>query len=65
MARRTAARNGWAGIHELASNTRVLHLSAEAPRLRALPARTQVVVAPLKVRAANGAPARVLAFVPD
>jgi kynurenine formamidase len=30
-----------------------------------LPARTQVVVAPLKVRAANGAPARVLAFVPD
>jgi kynurenine formamidase len=33
--------------------------------LDALPARTQVVVAPLKVRAANGAPARVLAFVPD
>ncbi len=30
-----------------------------------LPARTQVVVAPLNVRAANGAPARVLAFVPD
>jgi len=30
-----------------------------------LPARVQVVVAPLKVRAANGAPARVLAFVPD
>jgi arylformamidase len=30
-----------------------------------LSARTQVVVAPLKVRAANGAPARVLAFVPD
>jgi arylformamidase len=30
-----------------------------------LPGRTQVVVAPLKVRAANGAPARVLAFVPD
>jgi kynurenine formamidase len=30
-----------------------------------LPARTQVVVAPLKVHAANGAPARVLAFVPD
>jgi len=30
-----------------------------------LPARTQVVVAPLKVRAANGAPARVLAFVPE
>jgi kynurenine formamidase len=30
-----------------------------------LPARTQVVVAPQKVRAANGAPARVLAFVPD
>ena len=33
--------------------------------LELLPARTQVVVAPLKVRAANGAPARVLAFVPD
>jgi arylformamidase len=33
--------------------------------LDALPARTQVVVAPLKVRRANGAPARVLAFVPD
>jgi kynurenine formamidase len=30
-----------------------------------LPARAEVVVAPLKVRAANGAPARVLAFVPD
>jgi kynurenine formamidase len=30
-----------------------------------LPARTQVVVAPMKVRRANGAPARVLAFVPD
>jgi kynurenine formamidase len=30
-----------------------------------LPARTQVVVAPLKVRGANGAPARVFAFVPD
>jgi arylformamidase len=30
-----------------------------------LPARVRVVVAPLKVRAANGAPARVLAFVPD
>ncbi len=30
-----------------------------------LPARAQVVVAPLKVRGANGAPARVLAFVPD
>jgi kynurenine formamidase len=30
-----------------------------------LPVRTQVVVAPLKVRAANGAPARVLALVPD
>jgi arylformamidase len=33
--------------------------------LGVLPTRTQVVVAPLKVRAANGAPARVLAFVPD
>jgi kynurenine formamidase len=30
-----------------------------------LPARTPVVVAPLKVRRANGAPARVLAFVSD
>lgn len=30
-----------------------------------LPQRTQIVVAPLKVRGANGAPARVLAFVPD
>jgi kynurenine formamidase len=30
-----------------------------------LPVRVPVVVAPLKVRAANGAPARVLAFVPD
>jgi kynurenine formamidase len=30
-----------------------------------LPARTRIVVAPLKVRAANGAPARVFAFVPD
>jgi kynurenine formamidase len=30
-----------------------------------LPARARVVVAPLKVRGANGAPARVLAFVPD
>ena len=33
--------------------------------LDALPARTQVVVAPMKVSGANGAPARVLAFVPD
>jgi arylformamidase len=33
--------------------------------LDTLPVRTQVVVAPLKVRAANGAPARVLALVPD
>jgi arylformamidase len=33
--------------------------------LDALPARTQVVVAPLKVGGANGAPARVLAFVSD
>jgi arylformamidase len=30
-----------------------------------LPRRAQIVVAPLKVRGANGAPARVLAFVPD
>jgi arylformamidase len=33
--------------------------------LDALPARTRVVVAPLKVRGANGAPARVLALVSD
>ena len=33
--------------------------------LDALPGRTRVVVAPLNVRGANGAPARVLAFVPD
>ena len=33
--------------------------------LDALPARARVVVAPLNVRGANGAPARVLAFVPD
>ena len=32
--------------------------------LDALPARVQVVVAPIKVRGANGAPARVLAVVP-
>jgi arylformamidase len=30
-----------------------------------LPERTQVVVAPLKVRGANGSPARIFAFVPD
>lgn len=30
-----------------------------------LPERAQVVVAPLKVRAANGAPARIFAFLPD
>jgi kynurenine formamidase len=30
-----------------------------------LPERTEIVVAPLKVRAANGAPARIFAFVPD
>ena len=30
-----------------------------------LPERVQVVVAPMKVRAANGAPARIFAFVPD
>ena len=30
-----------------------------------LPARAQVVVAPMKVRAANGAPARVFALLPD
>jgi arylformamidase len=33
--------------------------------LDALPARTRVVVAPLKVRGSNGAPARVLALVSD
>lgn len=32
--------------------------------LDALPARVQVIVAPIKVRGANGAPARVLALVP-
>ena len=30
-----------------------------------LPERVQVVVAPMKVKAANGAPARIFAFVPD
>jgi arylformamidase len=30
-----------------------------------LPERVQVVVAPMKVRGANGAPARIFAFVPD
>ncbi len=30
-----------------------------------LPERTQVVVAPMKVRSANGAPARIFALVPD
>ncbi len=30
-----------------------------------LPERVQVVVAPMKVRAANGAPARIFAFVPE
>jgi kynurenine formamidase len=36
-----------------------------ATNLDQLPERTQVVVAPLKVRAANGAPARIFALVPD
>ena len=30
-----------------------------------LPARAQVVVAPMKVRDANGAPARIFALLPD
>ena len=30
-----------------------------------LPGRAQVVVAPMKVRGANGAPARIFAFLPD
>jgi kynurenine formamidase len=30
-----------------------------------LPERTRVVVAPMKVRGANGAPARIFAFLPD
>jgi kynurenine formamidase len=34
-------------------------------QLDQLPERTQIVVAPLKVRAANGAPARIFAFIPD
>lgn len=33
--------------------------------LDALPPRCRIVIAPMKVRRANGAPARVLAFVPD
>jgi arylformamidase len=36
-----------------------------ATNLDQLPERAQVVVAPLKVRGANGAPARIFAFVPD
>ena len=30
-----------------------------------LPARAQVVVAPMKVRQANGGPARIFALLPD
>jgi kynurenine formamidase len=33
--------------------------------LEQLPERVQVVVAPMKVRDANGAPARIFALVPD
>jgi arylformamidase len=33
--------------------------------LERLPGRVQVVVAPMKVREANGAPARIFAFVPE
>ena len=36
-----------------------------ATNLDQLPERAQVVVAPLKVRDANGAPARILALLPD
>jgi kynurenine formamidase len=36
-----------------------------ATNLDQLPERTPVVVAPLKVRAANGAPVRIFALVPD
>lgn len=36
-----------------------------AANLDQLPPRFQVVVAPLKLRDSNGAPARILAFVPD
>jgi kynurenine formamidase len=36
-----------------------------ATNLDQLPERTPVIVAPLKVRAANGAPVRIFAFVPD
>jgi len=33
--------------------------------LHQLPARAQIVVAPMKVAAANGAPARIFALLPD
>ena len=36
-----------------------------AANLDLLPERVQVVVAPMKVRAANGAPARIFAFLPN
>jgi arylformamidase len=36
-----------------------------ATNLDQLPERTQVVVAPMKVRDANGAPARIFALIPD
>jgi arylformamidase len=36
-----------------------------AANLDLLPDRAQVVVAPMKVRAANGAPVRIFAFLPD
>ena len=36
-----------------------------ATNLDQLPERAQVVVAPLKVRGANGAPARIFALLPD
>lgn len=36
-----------------------------ATNLEQLPERAQVVVAPLKVRGANGAPARIFALLPD
>jgi kynurenine formamidase len=36
-----------------------------ATNLEQLPERVPVVVAPMKVRSANGAPARIFAFPPE
>jgi arylformamidase len=41
------------------------HQIADGASLAELPARCRIVVAPLKVRGANGGPARVLAFVDE